>query len=232
MEVTVEKNKSQLILGILLVAGGIIFLLQNLGFAVFGALSAIIWAVLFGVGGVAFIIIFSQNREHWWSLIPGMALLSIGGLILLGGIAPRVADAVGGSLVLGGIGLSFGLIYLNDRQHWWAVIPGGVLATLAVVALADNLFRASDSGALFFVGLALTFGFLALLPIDKGERMRWPLIPALICLSLAVLSSTAMTAVISFVWPFILIGVGVYLLWRPKTAVATEKQPPKGEGAI
>ena len=37
-------------------------------------------------------------------------------------------------MFLGTIGLSFWVIYLTRRDFWWAVIPGGALMTLALVA--------------------------------------------------------------------------------------------------
>jgi hypothetical protein len=227
-----KQSQSQLIWGILLIAGGIFFLLQSLGFLTFGMLSSLFWSTMFGLGGLAFFVVFSRNREHWWSLIPAFVLLSIGALILLGWMMPRVASAVGGSLFLGGMSLGFWLIYLNDRQHWWAVIPGGVLLTLAAVAGLDNIPGFRGGGAIFFLGLSATFGFLALLPIESGERMRWPVIPALVCLVLAVMTSTVMTSVLNFIWPLALIGFGLYLLLRPKQAASesAEKSPPKGEG--
>lgn len=232
-----QKSQSQLMWGVLLIAGGFVFLLQNLGFAVFEALSGLLWSVILGLGGLAFIMVFTRNRDHWWSLIPGLALLSVSGLAVLGWLAPRLADAVGGSLFLGGLSLAFWLIYLNDRHHWWAVIPGGVLLTLAAVAGFDNVFNVNAGGVIFFLGLAATFGVLTLLPGEDGQRMRWPLFPALGCLALAVLTSTMMTAVINFIWPISLIGVGLYLLLRSKSAVVSvekisEKSPPKGEGIV
>jgi hypothetical protein len=218
-----NKSQSQLIWGVILVVGGFIFLLQTLGIVQQGGISSFFWSLIFGFGGLVFIYIFGQNREHWWSLIPGLALLSVGSLIMLEWLAPRLAEIVGGSLVLGGISLAFWLIYANDRQHWWAVIPGGVLLTLAAVSGFEALFRVDSGGFVFFLGLAATFGFLSLLPGQDGERMRWPLFPALGCLALALLTSSAMTAALSFIWPLVLIAVGAYLLLRPKTVAPIAK---------
>lgn len=49
-----------------------------------------------------------------------------------------------------------------------ALIPAGVLFTLAGVAGADVLVPGVDSGSLFFLGLAATFGYVYRLP--NGQR--------------------------------------------------------------
>jgi hypothetical protein len=91
-------------------------------------------------------------------------------LILL----PYALDEIGGSIFLGAIGLSFWAVYLTGRDRWWAIIPGGVLFTLAIVsALPDRLLGGADSGGVFFLGLAATFLLVALL-----ANMRWAFWPA------------------------------------------------------
>jgi len=88
---------------ILLIGVGILFLLQNLG--VLGASSAILWALLFAVGGAVFFYVFLTDRTNWWAVIPGFVLLGIAGLIALSELAPEVEGAWGGALFLGCIGL-------------------------------------------------------------------------------------------------------------------------------
>ena len=126
----VKWLESRLLWGSLLVIGGVLFLLQNLGIIQFGGLF---WAILLGLGAVFFLSIFFANRMNWWALIPGLTLLSIAVVVALGYIVPGISDVWSGTIVLGGIGLSFLLIFLIDMQMWWAVIPAGVLLTLAAV---------------------------------------------------------------------------------------------------
>jgi hypothetical protein len=35
-------------------------------------------------------------------------------------------------LVVGGIGFAFWAIYFVKREHWWAIIPGSVMLTIAL----------------------------------------------------------------------------------------------------
>ena len=194
-------------LGLLLILVGILFLLQNFGLV--GEFSNLIWVVLFGAGGLAFLWVFANNPENWWAVIPGFALLGIAGLIALG---DRLG-AWGGALFLGGIGLSFWVIYAMRREFWWAVIPGGALTTLALVAGASEFLPGEAVGGLFFLGMAATFGLVYLLPTPEG-RMKWALIPAGIMAVMGVMLMLMVGNLINFIWPIVLIIGGGYLLLR------------------
>ncbi|NLE75414.1 MAG: hypothetical protein GX605_01515, partial [Chloroflexi bacterium] len=134
--------------GAALILMGLLFMLQNLGL-VEGAF-AWLWVIVFGLGGAAFLGVFVSDREQWWGLIPGIVLLGIAMLIALSQAAPALMDRVGGGVFLGAISLSFWCIYLMRREQWWAVIPGGVLGTLAVVASLSSVVGGVDLGAVFF----------------------------------------------------------------------------------
>jgi hypothetical protein len=185
-----------------------LFLLQNLEVIVFGNL---IWGLLFALGGFVFLSVYLSNREHWWSLIPGFVLLSIAGIIILGFFFPELERRLGGSLFLGGIGLAFWLVYLTERRNWWAVIPGGVLFTLAVVAGLDTVM--ADTGGIFFLGLGLTFALVGILPTPEGH-MRWAFIPAVILSLMGVLLIAAAGEMINIVLPLFLIILGIFLVVR------------------
>jgi len=197
--------------GILLVVAGILSLLQTLG--ILAGANALFWALLFGAGGLVFIYLYLANREHWWPLIPGLALLSLGAIIGLDRFAPRVGEAWGGVLVLGAISLAFWAIYFANREHWWAVIPGGVLLTLAVVAGVSSFVGEAGTGAIFFLGLGLTFGLLSFLPTKQG-RMKWMLIPAVVLLAMGLLTTAVAAEMLQYIGPAALILVGLYLALR------------------
>lgn len=203
--------KSRALWGVLLIVGGILFLLDSLGIF---AVGAIVWPVLLGIASVAFLIIFAMAPgSKWWAAIPGFVLLGLTGTILLDELAPRLADAWGGSVFLGGIALAFWAVYLVDMENWWAVIPGGVLLTLAIVAgLSENL-EGIETGGVFFLGLGLTFALLALLPTGDG-KLTWALIPAVVLFLMGLLITAAAAEFINYVWPAALILGGLYLLYR------------------
>jgi hypothetical protein len=207
-----NMRRSRAIWGALLVLAGLFLLLQNLGVVAISA-GGWLWAVFFGLGGLAFLAVYAGNREHWWSLIPGFVLLSIGSLLAMDYVVPRVAATWGGPLFLGGISIAFWLILLTRRENWWAAIPAGILLTLAAVAALGQVSTGMETGGLFFLGLAATFGLVYLLPTPEG-RMTWALIPASILLVLGLATLLAATAVLQYLWPLALILLGVYVLLR------------------
>jgi hypothetical protein len=200
-----------LLLGLALVGAGMLFLLQSLGF--FGSLEDIFWALIFGAGGVGFLAVLARNRAHWWAAIPGCALLGIGLLVVLDDLAPALAGDWGGSLFLGMLGLGFWVVYLVRRAYWWAIIPGGVLFTLALVAGLSETMAGDTAGWIFFLGLSATFGLLYLLPADEGHR-TWAIYPAAALLVMAVLVMAAMGQVANLLWPAALILAGIYMVYR------------------
>jgi hypothetical protein len=217
-----RAKQMSLVWGLLLVVLGALFLAANLGLV--GFLWDSLWALLFGAGGLAFLYVFGTDvRGRWWAVIPGFALLAIGGLIGMNAIFPWLGARLGGPFFLGMLGTSFAVVYLVERNHWWAVIPAGVLLTLATVAGVDQLpIRWLDSGALFFLGLGFTFALVAILPTPQG-RMRWAFIPAGVMLVLGMIVAAQSMALLRFAVPLMLILGGAYLVLRGAIAKPREE---------
>jgi hypothetical protein len=195
--------------GLLLILGGVLFLLQNLGLLFFGNL---VWAVLMAAGGVAFLVVVFRNRHNWWAVIPGLVLIYLAFLVFLDQVFPAFSNDFGGPLFLAVIGAAFFIVYALNSLGWWAIIPGGVLLTLAVVAGTDRFLPGIESGGFFFLGLGITFMVLSLIPTPIG-KMRWPLIPGGILFVMGVLLSISATGFLNVLWPVILIIIGVYLFF-------------------
>jgi hypothetical protein len=203
---------SSILWGGLLIILGLLFLLQSLN-VITGAMT-LLWAVLFGLGGLAFLYVFLNNRaQSWWAIIPGFVLCWLAVLLFFDAVLPGVSGTWGGGLFLGAIALSFWIIYVTKREFWWAVIPAGVLSTLAVVALLPDTSGGNLSGGLFFIGLGLTFGLVYLLPTTEG-RMKWALIPAGILGVMGLLVIASSASLINYVWPLVLVALGCYILLR------------------
>lgn len=202
--------ESRVLWGILLIVGGILFLMDNLGIISVGGLLV---GVIMAAAGLVFLYVFLSDRQRWWALIPGFVLLDIGVIILLDNYAPRLSEQLAGVIVLGGIGLAFLLVYLVNRENWWAIIPAGVMATLAVVAGLSQVLTGFETGGILFLGLGLTFALVAVLPTPDGQ-MRWAFIPAGILLLIGLLITAAMTSLVGILWPFALILFGLFFVWR------------------
>ena len=203
-----KNDQSRLIWGGMLILAGILFLLQELN--ILGNAFQYLWLILMAAGAAVFIWIYFTKKEQWWAIIPGLTLLglSLSGLDSLLNFYP--GSSWTGAIFLGCIGLAFWLIYLRRQDQWWAIIPGGVLITLAAVA---GLEKAMDwSGGIFFLGLAATFALVGILPNQLDTR--WAFIPAAILAVLGIASFAPLRSVMVVIWPVALIALGVYILFR------------------
>jgi hypothetical protein len=202
------------LIGLLLILVGGVFLIDN--FIPTFDFGGLFWAVLFGLGGLVFLGIFLSNREQWWALIPGFVLLGLGLVIFFGEFAPGRLDDLGGAIFLGMIGVAFLAVYLVRREQWWAIIPAGVMFTVASIAALSALGWDENnlaSGGLLFFGIGLTFALVALLPGPKG-RMTWAWIPAGILLSMGFLMTFSSMELMQYIWPVALIVVGLGIISR------------------
>lgn len=200
------KRNLNLLIGLALVGLGILYLLQNFGILTF---ADYLWPIVFAAGGLAFLAGYFISRAHWWPLIPGFALLGLAAVTGYELLFPRLEDDLGGALFLGGVSLGFWATYLFHRQNWWAIIPAGVLTTLATVVAADQVYGGDRAGAVFFVGLAATFAI-----VFVTARQTWALFPAGGLLALGLFIAVGLERFIDYLWPAVLILAGAFLLFR------------------
>jgi hypothetical protein len=201
----------RLVLGLLLIAGGVLFLLQNFGL-IPGGLGWL-WALVMAGAGAAFVAFYLANRAQWWALIPGLVLFDLALLIAVGEFAPAVAERWGGGLFLAGLSLPFWAIYALNREHWWSLIPAGVMMTLGLVAGLSDELDGTVTGGVFFLGLGLTFGLVWLAPTPQG-RQAWAVFPALGLLVFGGLLATPFATLASYVGPAALVLGGLILIFR------------------
>jgi hypothetical protein len=205
-------------LGLLLVAAGLLILLSNIGLV-----SGLMWTALLLAGAGTFLSIYARDHERWWALIPAFALLGLGGVANLD-LLPASAADWGGTIFLGALGLGFAAAWLTDRARWWAIIPAGTLITLGVVARPAGSWPNSDQGWLLFLGLALTFGLVYLDP-RAAPRRSWALYPAAGLLVIALLIGTSLGPALNLVWPVALMLAGLYLGFRRARLPAAPRAP-------
>jgi hypothetical protein len=193
-----------------LILVGVLVLLENLQILALG----VAWTLLFVAAGLIFGYTYLENRAAWWAVIPGMTLLSIGALIGVDTLLPGIGDLWGASIFLGGLSLSFWIIYfITGTEHWWALIPGGILLSLALALAAEPFLTGDVFAGLFMFGMALTFALVYLLPNPEG-RMQWALIPASILALVGLVILSVTTAYANLIWPIVLIIGGAFILVR------------------
>src|ERR1043165_530735 len=81
---------------------------------------------------VSFLFVYLQRRTRIWALIVAYSVGVLGFAPLLASFG-RNADYFG-ALFLFAIALPFFAVYFRSVANWWAIIPAGVLTTLAVIA--------------------------------------------------------------------------------------------------
>jgi hypothetical protein len=201
--------------GLLLITAGVLFLLQGRAYIRTGNAEdnrwALVWAVLFAASAVTCLWAYLTDRvSWWWTVIPGTILLGLALIITLGVVGGVPGDWIA-ALWLASISLGFWIVYLNNRERWWAVIPGGALLTVAVIPLLAGQFQGEAIVATLFLGMALTFGLVYLLPSPQG-RMTWALIPAGILAMFGGAFMLAFTTAINYIVALVIILAGLYLL--------------------
>jgi hypothetical protein len=121
-------------------------------------------AVFLGAIGAGFIAIFFTNRDQWWALIPGGALLSVAGVAAVSNSGLSFLNPA--SVLFVGLGLTFGLLglmstYLNTNLRW-AYIPAAVLLIMGLVIFTP------------FVGALAWLWPLALIGVGAWLVLRRP----------------------------------------------------------
>lgn len=205
-----RRVPSSVVWGVLLLLAGVMLLLDYLDVL---PGEWIFWTVALSAGAGAFLYVFLTQREKWWAAIPAGWLLGAAATTVWESVGAGEDDR-GGALLLGLGGLGFWAVYARRRENWWAIIPGGVLVTLAVMISLEGVVGGATAGSVLFFGLALTFALLSVLP---GTAMRWPLIPAAGLTVLGVLTALEATGALelaNLVWPVALIAAGGYVIWK------------------
>jgi hypothetical protein len=200
----------RILIGAILISVGVLFFLQTLN--ILSNVWNILWIVVFFAGSGFFFYVYLTDRRQWWALIPATTFLGLSGTVFMDTFFPQKLN-LGGVFLLGGIGLGFFVIYLTNRDFWWAIIPGGVLATLGVVTISEEVIADDSGGGIFFIGLAITFILVALLAKPR-ESFWWAYIPASVLFILGVFLIGPLQAKFNYIWPIALILTGGILLMR------------------
>ena len=225
-----KSAKTSIIAGLALMAAGILLLLDLLGIL---DSAALVWPLIFAAAGTIFVALFFRSRDNWWAAIPGSVFLGLTAVILITQLWPGPAAYWAGAFLFLFMGAGFGAVYVRERSNWWALIPCGVMLTLALVVALPPAWEGMPIAAVLFLGLAATFAALSLVPVrpehrpgqpaavpaqpgnEEPARMRWPLIPAAVLAVMGLIFAVQATALLSaseYFVPVLLVLAGVALL--------------------
>jgi hypothetical protein len=142
-------DRDRTVLALILIGGGVLFLLGQLPFFPgFGSM------VLLLIGGIFLYAYFSTRPGYRIGfLIPGAILLGIGAGQVLNNLP--FPSLWGGDTTAVTLGLGFILIWLLERRHWWALIPGGIMVMSGLSTFA--FFGALWPVALIALGVYLLY---------------------------------------------------------------------------
>ena len=218
--VSARKRNTILWGGALLLVGVFLLLVNQHALDPYAPTWQYVVAALCGLGGIAFLILFVRDVVHWWPIIPAFTLLTVGVIIFLTTQTAAVVGEVLGSILFFGIALAFAVIFLLDRNRWWAIIPMGVLLLVsATTALSTFQVSPGVISATLFIGMGFVFLLVYLLGPHKRE-VWWALVPATALVAFGLFTFVFSKAtgdlqltVVSW-WPALLVLLGVFLLVR------------------
>ncbi|MFA5552344.1 MAG: hypothetical protein WDA03_12100 [Trueperaceae bacterium] len=160
---------------------------------------------------------FALLASYMWRALEGRAPLGwrIGVHGVIGIVATATLTTISGPVFLGFASLAFFLTYWYSprgrQREGWALIPAGVMATLALVAGVDTLLPRWDGGSIFLLGMTATFTYIYLLPRERGGG-RWALWPALVWAGITLLANDPGGGLARWLVPLAMIGGGVALI--------------------
>ncbi len=154
-----RSNRNLLWGGLLILLGALFLLNQFIPGRFFGSLIAV--AILGGIGATFFFVYLTDQRRHWWALIPTYIMWAITGIVVLSDWL-GVGGNLMGSYVMFAIGFPFLYIYFRNREQWWALIPGGIMAAIAVGLLVNSILPA--------IPVLMIIGGIYLLVRNLGSR--------------------------------------------------------------
>lgn len=197
-------------LGMLLILFGFLFLLQSLNILQ-GTIGNAVWMILMGGVSIFFFNLYVKRKSQFWWMILGIVFLAAAARNLVGLL--NLPDWVQDGIIFGGIGLGFILIYLSDRINWWALIPGGLVISIGIINILDQLNPTMNTDGVLFFGLGVTFLLLFLIPTQYG-RMNWPLVPSLASIGIGFLLNYDTNGnILGYVGPSLLVLSGFLILF-------------------
>jgi hypothetical protein len=200
-----QARRQDVVWGGLLLLFGVMALVET-----YTDLSAWIWVAVLAAAGLGVFGVYLTDRSDWGLLIPAYVLWAIAGLVGLIELNILRDESVA-TYVLAAIALPFLVVYLRNRDQWWALIPAYVLLAVGVMVGLIGLGVLDDLLVPAYVMFAIAIPFFAV--YARNTKQWWALIPGGI-MAVIGLSFLIAEAAAQYVGPAVLILVGAWVLVR------------------
>jgi hypothetical protein len=202
-----------------LVWGGLFILVGVMGLVeAYIDLGSWVWVVVLAAAGLGVFGLYFSDRSEEWPLIPGYALWAVAGLIALVTLNVLQDEAVA-FYVLTAIALPFLVVYLRNRQQWWALIPAYVLLAVGLMIALIGAGILSDLLVPGYVMFAIAIPFFVV--FARNPKQWWALIPGGV-LTIIGISFFIAEAALQYIGPAVLIILGIWILMRQLRRKETE----------
>jgi hypothetical protein len=115
-----------------LIPGGVMLFLALVTLLVDSAGGEWVGALFLFMIALSFFVVYVNNRSRTWALLVAY-ILAVLGLAPLMSIGGRDAEYYGPIFLLA-VALPFFVVYFRSPANWWAIIPAGSVATVAIIA--------------------------------------------------------------------------------------------------
>jgi len=208
------SRKQSFVWGGLLIVFGVMGLFESLI-----GLTPWVWVAVLALSGLGVLAVYLTDRSEWGFLITTYALWAVAILIALAvlDIVPDIFIAI---YVLVAIALPFLVVYLRNREHWWALIPAYVLLAIGAMLLLTEWNILPDAFIATFVLTAIALPFLVVFLRDRANW--WALIPAYVLLVVGIMVPLLDYNVLTELWipAYIMFAIAipffVVYMWDPK----------------
>jgi len=207
-----NEHKNRLYIGALICIIGITALLINTN--VLRDMDDLIWATLLLLGSLFFFGLYNRDKSKWWPLLPATLLGVLGIGIFLQLFVPSISQLFGAAFMYALFAV-FAFLFTKEKTQWWAVIPAGACFTLGTVIVVEtfNLLDSDLVGAVFLLGMGLTFFFLWSLRREI-KNLNWAIWPSsiLFLLALVVFVNEINWLGEEFIFPILIMLVGIIVI--------------------
>jgi hypothetical protein len=204
-----QARKQSLIWGSMLIFFGIVALVET-----YTDLTAWVWVAVLTLAGLVVFGVYLTDRSDWGLLIPAYVMWVIAGLIALIELEILRDEAIA-TYIMAVIALPFLVVFLRDREQWWALIPAYVMLAIGVMIGLIGLGILNDLLIPAYVMLAIAIPFFVV--YARNTEHWWALIPGGI-MALMGLAFLVAETTLQYVGPVVLILAGVWILVRQFTS--------------